>query len=177
MQEGFEAEDDIGARDDYTREVDEEAAFQKAQVVTAALAIDSVACACCSAALLKVVYGLMHATTLLAADLLLLVHKQEEALAANRRANTSAAGAGASSSSAAPDAPAASESVHQNGHAGPTAAASAGMFAKPDSALALMRCHCWQEPPPFFWPGAVIKPTSVSVLLLLVMVLACSRAI
>jgi hypothetical protein len=31
-QEGFEAEDDIGARDDYTREVDEEAAFQKAQV-------------------------------------------------------------------------------------------------------------------------------------------------
>ena len=32
MQEGFEAEDDIGARDDYTREVDEEAAFRKAQV-------------------------------------------------------------------------------------------------------------------------------------------------
>lgn len=32
MQEGFEAEDDIGARDDYTREVDEEAAIQKAQV-------------------------------------------------------------------------------------------------------------------------------------------------
>ena len=32
VQEGFVAEDDLGARDDYTREVDEEAAFKQAQV-------------------------------------------------------------------------------------------------------------------------------------------------
>ncbi len=32
LQEGFVAEDDLGARDDYTREVDEEAAFKQAQV-------------------------------------------------------------------------------------------------------------------------------------------------